>query len=207
MRIIHLSDTHAAEPETLPQGDLLIHSGDADIINDYYLARMIDWFDWATPRFRLGSIFVPGNHDRLVQLDTTHVRNNLNTRILINESIRLEGFHIWGSPYTPTFMNWWFMKDRGQPLREHWAQIPPSTNILITHGPPFGILDKGGCRPYNNLGDEQLKERLTDINPTLHLFGHIHESYGTTQTPETRFYNAALENFDGIERSPWIIDI
>ena len=33
------------------------------------------------------------------------------------------------------------MLDPGQPLYDAWSRIPDNTDVLITHGPPRGVLD------------------------------------------------------------------
>jgi predicted phosphohydrolase len=85
---------------------------------------------------------------------------------------------VYGSPWQPEFFNWAFNLDRGSPLAEKWSQIPHDVDVLITHGPPMRILDKTsrgepvGCEEMRKLLDEGT------IKPRLHVFGHIHETYG-----------------------------
>jgi Icc-related predicted phosphoesterase len=91
-----------------------------------------------------------------------------------------KGLKIWGSPHTPTFFNWHFMKDRGEEIKKHWDMIPTDTDILITHGPSCGVRDKN--RQMQNCGCEDLRDKLLELkNLKLHAFGHIHESYGSTK--------------------------
>lgn len=84
---------------------------------------------------------------------------------------------VYGSPWQPEFYNWAYNLPRGAALREKWEMIPTHTDVLITHGPPHGILDRAsdgflcGCQ-------DMLEIVRTRVKPRLHVFGHIHEGYG-----------------------------
>ena len=103
--------------------------------------------------------------------------------IYVDSGTKFDGLKIWGSPYTPTFSNWHFMADRGADIKKHWDLIPEDVDILVTHGPPYGILDeidevtKWGTKKFN-VGCEELSKALVRVRPKLHVFGHIHEGYG-----------------------------
>ena len=70
-----------------------------------------------------------------------------------------------------------------------WKKIPDDTQILLTHSPPKGILDRN--IDGESQGCEKLLERVQEINPLVHIFGHIHESYGIFPTSSTIFINAS----------------
>ena len=113
--------------------------------------------------------------------------------ILLNhESIEIEGIRIFGSPYTPEFFDWAFMykKEDGEKL---WDQIPNGTQVLLTHGPALDILD--WC-PNGNVGCADLKNKVLYGLPVLkyHLFGHIHESYGSLEKNGIFFSNGSIMN-------------
>ena len=124
----------------------------------------------------------------------------MNSGIVLEEQIK-----IWGSPFTPEFMNWAFM---GTPsmLKLVWSQIPANLDVLITHGPPFQILDMtmDGC----NAGCPLLLEKVKVLKPKYHIFGHIHECYGMREKGETAFINASLCNaaYDLVNK-PVVIDL
>jgi len=102
--------------------------------------------------------------------------------------------NVWGSPWQPEFMNWAYNLPRqGTELKEKWDMIPENTDILITHGPPHGYLDK---LPYipENLGCELLRERVDVVKPKIHVFGHIHYGHGYVTNGDTHFINAAVLN-------------
>ncbi|HNC99840.1 MAG TPA: metallophosphoesterase, partial [Myxococcota bacterium] len=102
--------------------------------------------------------------------------------------------HIWGSPWQPRFFDWAFNLDRGEPLRRVWQKIPDGIDILVTHGPPKGILDR--VQRGGEVGCEELREALRRVRPRLHVFGHIHEAYGQLHLDGTHFVNAASCNLD-----------
>jgi len=103
----------------------------------------------------------------------------------------IDGIKLWGSPWQPEFCNWAFNLPRGEALREKWQMIPEDTDVLITHGPPLGILDNIAGGPA--LGDADLLDEVTNIvKPKVHIFGHIHDGYGTQREGETTFVNASL---------------
>jgi hypothetical protein len=97
---------------------------------------------------------------------------------LRDSGIEYEGVKIWGSPWTPAFLHWYFMKNRGADIRKKWDLIPKDTEILITHGPAYGLCDQVPDEGY--VGCDDLREIIDKMpNLRLHVFGHIHEGYGT----------------------------
>ncbi len=104
----------------------------------------------------------------------------------------IEGIHIYGSPWQPWFHDWAFNLRRGPEIRAKWRLIPPKTDVLITHGPPYGHGDRTilgeiiGCR--------DLLEVVERIRPRFHIFGHIHEGAGLTANEHTDFINASSCN-------------
>jgi predicted phosphodiesterase len=99
---------------------------------------------------------------------------------------------VWGSPWQPEFYNWAFNLPRqGAELKEVWNMIPSDVDILITHGPPYGHLDYVAYSKQN-VGCELLRDRIDLIKPKIHVFGHIHSSYGYKFDGTTHFFNAAV---------------
>ena len=78
-----------------------------------------------------------------------------------------------------------------------YASIPEDTDVLVTHTPPYGILDRDGSILF---GSRELLDRVCTIRPRLHLFGHIHKAHGTTNDGMTVFSNAAImdEGYDSL---------
>ncbi|MCY7348663.1 MAG: hypothetical protein LH614_20935, partial [Pyrinomonadaceae bacterium] len=106
--------------------------------------------------------------------------------------VEIENLKIYGSPWQPRFFDWAFNLMRGAELARKWKLIPDKVDILITHGPPFGILDEVPRQYFiENTGCEELRKRVEEVRPKLHIFGHIHCGYGETEKFGVKFINAA----------------
>jgi Icc-related predicted phosphoesterase len=182
MKILHISDTHTYHDLLkIPSGiDMIIHSGDCSNPRDPYNneSEVRDFIDWYKEIPVKHKIYVAGNHDTSIEkgLVTKDDFKNAGIIYLENESVVIDGIKIFGSPHTPNFGNWAFMKERTK-LERFWRlAIDEDVNIVVTHGPPKGILDKSYDRE-NNLeccGDKSLLNRILEVQPTYSLFGHIH---------------------------------
>lgn len=148
-------------------------------------------------------VAVAGNHDWFARVHLDKAKSlfdDYGVHFLLDNGLTLpDGTVIWGSPWTPKFCDWAFMHNRNsRQLAEKWEMIPNNVDILITHGPPFGILDLNiDDRVY--CGCELLRKELDRIKPKMHLFGHIHEGYGMRETEDTVFINGSF--CDRFERS------
>ncbi|KAJ0397291.1 hypothetical protein ATCC90586_008806 [Pythium insidiosum] len=209
LRVVCISDTHGKHRNVqVPDGDVLIHCGD---FTDRGTHKEIkDFNDWLGTLPHRHKIVVAGNHDLSMDAaeyklhwdslwrhtefnDPTVARDLLsNCTYLENRSTVIDGVKIHGSPMTPPIPGriMAFNVERGYAAQQHWAKIPSDVDILITHGPPHGVLDKTvtGLR----VGDESLlKEVVSRCRPQFHLFGHIHEAYGIARLGRTVFINCA----------------
>lgn len=194
MKVIVISDTHSQHAQIqLPAGDLLIHAGDITSIGKEKEVK--DFLNWFESQPHPNKIFIAGNHDfYLEQTDASVIKKIIPPGVvyLKDKGTIVEGLSIWGSPYTPWFNNWAFSKQPGRQINTHWKKIPEGTDILITHGPPFQILDElasgilAGC--------PELNKRILEIRPKYHLFGHIHEGYGKKRRMGTTHVNASVLN-------------
>lgn len=184
MRIWHISDSHENHywldvPSNI---DMVIHSGDATNSRDVYkneqeFQNFLTWYKQLPIKYK---IFVAGNHDITIEKNLFDVKSQMKEAGIIyleNSDVTIEGIKIWGSPYTPTFGNWSFMKAR-QKLNQIWSSIPIDTDIVVVHGPPKGILDIS--YDFNNniefCGCNALKKQMLKFPPKLCLFGHIHNN-------------------------------
>lgn len=183
MNVLHLSDTHGCHnqfPKEVFEGiDMVIHSGDCS--NSPYLPHSIleitnflNWYEMIPVAYK---IFVAGNHDtaiarRAIPPSDIEARGIM---YLENESVEIEGIKIWGSPITPTFGDWSFMKARDK-THEVWKEIPDDTDILVVHGPPKNIRDLtlNRSNQLERCGDLALFNRVKAIQPKIMMFGHIH---------------------------------
>ncbi len=73
-----------------------------------------------------------------------------------------------------------------------WANIPDDIDVLITHGPPYGIRDLTDRR--ERAGSMTLRRAVERRAPAIHCFGHIHEGYGEEWSGGTHYTNASLCN-------------
>ncbi|PQJ82612.1 metallophosphoesterase family protein [Polaribacter glomeratus] len=90
-------------------------------------------------------IFIAGNYDFF--FERAHrdiIKNKIPKNVIyLNDSgCEIADLKIWGSPVQPEFYNWAFNIECGKEIKQHWDLIPKNIDILITHGPPYGILDK-----------------------------------------------------------------
>ena len=192
MKIIALSDTHTNHDKIiLLESDILIHAGDysnSRIYTEYEFYSFINWFEKQPAKHK---IFISGNHDFFAFHNLETVINESKKRNIIylqDNSIVIDGLKIHGSPWVPIFYDWAYMKEDFL-LDRFYKEISADTDLLITHGPPFKILDKTFRKEH--AGSHMLKHYLRKINPLIHIFGHIHESSGHLERFNTNFYNVS----------------
>ena len=210
MKVTLISDTHTKHlncENDLPGGDLLIHAGDF-MSTGYSIEEAYEFFNWFDAIKTYDTkVLIAGNHDRLMENDPEKMLGVLTgyktIEYLQDEEMVLyfdgpngdypeDNIRIYGSPWQPEFYNWAFNLPRnGWELGQKWSNIPNNTDILITHGPPWGHLD---VTPYGNLnvGCELLRVRVDELKPKIHVFGHIHSGYGYKFYEGTHFINAAV---------------
>lgn len=209
MHIVAISDTHGKHRDLQPlsEGDVLIHAG--DVSRGGMKEQVTDFLEWFAVQNHTHKIFIAGNHDFFFeQADPDEVNSIIPDGIIyLNDSgLEINGVKFWGSPITPWFNNWAFNRDRGDEIKKHWDLIPDDTDVLITHGPPSGILDE---TVYGNrTGCEELLLRVDQVKPKFHIFGHIHEDYGTFTKGETTFVNVSvLDDWYEMRNQPRILNI
>ncbi len=200
-RIVCLSDTHGLHDAlAVPEGDVLIHAGDLSMRGRE--AEVRAFAAWLAELPHPDKVVIAGNHDWLFERDPVRAREFLgDVTYLRDGGAEVAGVRVWGSPWQPWFYDWAFNLPRGAALREKWDLIPDDTDVLVTHGPPFGFLD-GAARPAHgwseaegvaveHVGCEELRVALDRVRPKLHVFGHIHEGYGQARLAETTLINAS----------------
>lgn len=211
MRFVVISDTHTLhENIVLPPGDVLVHAGDFSLNGRPH--EIEQFFGWLARQPHPYKVVIAGNHDLLFESEPGRARAMVpgNVLYLEDSGCEIEGVRIWGSPWQPFFMNWAFNLETEVELKTKWDLIPMDTDVLVTHGPPFGILDE--CCDGRRVGSAALAGAVREIDPQLHLFGHIHESYGLRSDPAgqagTTFVNACI--CDQVYRPvnpPMVVDI
>lgn len=210
MKIGIISDSHTYHDTIkIPEIETLIHCGDISSYGEIWeVNNFLKWFGNLKVK---NKIFICGNHEVVVgRLGSNYVtqmvndyNNEYDTNIIyLHESgIKIDGLNFWGSPYTPEFFDWQYMYRREEGERI-WQHIPEDTDVLITHGPPAGILDTVtpfGHYDLTQAGCKALLEKVKQVKPKVHCFGHIHPQYGVRRLAnpklsETLFVNASICN-------------
>ena len=178
MKFVAISDTHGCHRQlNLPKGDVLLHAG--DVCDKGNALQVEDFLDWLSGLDFQYKIIIRGNHD--IDLKTKQslleIEMPKGTVQLKNSGIIIKDIPIWGVPYP-------IIGDV-----ENWQSIPLNTRILITHRPPFSILDKPSFSL--SMGSKKLMRRVKLVKPDIHLFGHIHADYGQKKVKETLFINGS----------------
>lgn len=203
MRLVLLSDTHRMHDRiVIPPGDILVHAGDFCGHGTREQARAFAAFLHALPHRH--KVVIAGNHDRCLELEPALGRELFaKCHYLFDSGVEIEGLRFWGSPWQPWFLDWAFNLQRGPALRAKWDLIPAGIDVLVTHGPPRGILDRtysGEC-----VGCDDLLAAVHRVRPKLHVFGHIHEGYGEHEEAGTRFVNASICTLSYAPTNPPIV--
>lgn len=200
MRIVAISDVHNSWGAlTIPECDLLISAGDYSMHG--HPATVRSYHEWLNEQPAKYIISGQGNHEEWVEknfLEAKELAREACPRVFFveEEKIVIEDINIWYSAITPWFHDWAYNRRAGPEIEEHWKKIPEDTNILVTHGPPYGILDivyyPDGVVPKERVGCWTLGAYVKRIKPDLHIFGHIHGSHGEKHEEGTSYYNVAV---------------
>lgn len=203
MRIVAFSDSHGFHKRmTVPDGDMLICAGDFSMrAKNYEVSQFAQWFNKLPHQFK---VIMAGNHDVYCETDEHFARHEFAPSVyLCHEEAEINGYRVFGSPYSSSIYEpspWSFDYNPKGPRSEAlWSQIPDNIDILVTHGPPKGILDvvddpHVGEDPH--VGDVNLLYHVKRALPRVHIFGHIHEGFGSYESNvwTTRFYNVCICN-------------
>src|SRR5208282_1908879 len=166
MKIVMISDTHGFKP-TVPDGDILVHAGDLTMRGSK--TQVEDAGKWLNSLPHKHKIVIAGNHDWLFQKDLSLAKDLIagdGVEYLENSEVWVEGLKFYGSPVQPWFYDWAFNVPRGEAIREYWNRIPADTDVLITHGPPRGILDQANAKlNTEHCGCDDLYEAIERVRP------------------------------------------
>ena len=190
INITTISDTHGkhdlVHAKNVGSGDLILHAGDATPRGSREdIEEFLRWYGDLDFEMK---VFIAGNHDFDFERNPTlyeELCKNYGVTLLNDSGVKFHGLNIWGSPVQPWFHNWAYNRMRTEAaatvkhpfIGKHWDMIPKNTDILITHGPAYGILDETSYR-RENAGCELLRKKIEEIRPVLHVCGHIHEARG-----------------------------
>jgi Icc-related predicted phosphoesterase len=230
LKICHISDPHGKHKKlVIPECDVLICSGDISMLGQKHeVESFLAWFKRQV--MATYKILVVGNHDLTFDIhrggnngihkpewlidmlwdfafegDIKSIRNFY----LENSSCEIEGVKFWGSPTSAWFHgDYWAFNVREPEAEDLYSTIPLGTDVVITHGPSFGFGD--WCiNVMHGVGSSTLGHHIRRVKPLLHLFGHIHESYGYERAAfGTYFFNGCNCDLDyEIHNEPWLIDV
>ncbi|CAK68629.1 unnamed protein product (macronuclear) [Paramecium tetraurelia] len=212
LTFVCISDTHSRFIE-IPQGDVFIHCGDFSTHGEYKEVEVfIDWIKALPFKYK---VVIAGNHDifldiekyekqlrdrfhkRYAPMDHIKLKEKLKQSCIYleNSSVVIEGYKIWGSPYSPTipFNPWAFQVDE-EDGEEFWKIMEEGSDIVLTHGAPLGHSSYvSSYEPTEGeWGDQALANRIKEVKPLYHIFGHVHEGYGMTEENGTKYINCAI---------------
>jgi Icc-related predicted phosphoesterase len=200
-KITFISDTHSKHNHLtsvgmgnpLGDGDILVHAGDLSSLGHKH--EIINFLDWFAKTPFEHKIFVAGNHDfyfeKNFQIDEKYAEMGIH--YLFDDHISIDGITFYGSPWQPEFYDWAFnLPKNGYELKQRWDMIPQNVDVLITHGPAFGILDYAPMGGH--VGCELLLDKIMEVKPKIHVCGHIHEGYGQKTIDGIEFLNSSVLN-------------
>lgn len=192
LKIVAFSDTHGHRPWfKIPDGDVLVFAGDMTRHGHLEEVRAFNEFLGGLPHPH--KLVIAGNHDACFEKQPEASRACLtNCTYLQDEAVTIQGVKFYGSPWQPEFRNMAFNLPRGAALQAKWELIPTDTDVLITHGPPWGHQDRTFLG--STVGCPNLNQRVELLHVSLHIFGHIHESHGQSINRRTVFANVSACN-------------
>lgn len=208
MRLVLLSDTHTFHDQVqVPDGDVLCHAGDMGLRGTP--AEIQPCLDWLNAQPHKHVVAIAGNHDFAFEKWPQQLKLG-RINYLENSSVNIDGKNFYGSPVTPWFLDWAFNVQRGKAIKEYWNMIPDAglVDVLLTHGPPIGILDQSLPGRSENLGCEELAKQVKISKPLVHAFGHIHGSYGKRTYRDIQFFNCSqVDETYQVVNKPWVVDL
>jgi len=219
MKVWLISDTHNEHAQlSVPDVDLVIHCGDESthqnpVFNQAEARRFLDWYAELPIAAK---VFVPGNHSTAIEAGLIRPEDYPTIQFLIHQPWQWQGYTLFGSPFVPRFFDWAYMRKRTQ-MDVVWQSIPGQIDILITHGPPRGILDlthdiegkglvQAGCGALRRHVEQR-------IQPRIHAFGHMHDergisNYGIYTRGGTQFINCSVYDLRGRFKNPgFVLDL
>lgn len=214
MKIVAVSDLHGKQNKigTVPECDVLISAGDYSFRGEKHMVR--DYHAWLNKQPAKHIISVNGNHETFTDVckripeeytaltfaEAKEIAEKECPRVHFigdHGTVVIDGVKFHGSAITPWFHEWAWNVQRGMEIAAEWAKIPDDVDVLITHGPVYGILDAvyyfDGVTIKERVGCQDLYKRMLELkNCNLHICGHIHGAHGYKYFNETHFYNVSI---------------
>lgn len=215
LRVVAFSDTHGHHRNVeIPDGDLLIFAGDFTAQDSYVgVVHFGRWFSKLPHKYK---VFVAGNHDWVFQKNYSFAKSCFSSDVIIleDEGCEIENLSIYGTPWQPEFQSWAFNAAPDK-LKIRYDAIPIGVDILITHAPARGFLDRVRLNTpeEEHVGCPILRERLEIVKPRYHIFGHVHEDSAWaivpwSQTEHSLMYNVSIcDEYYRVAFRPKVFDI
>lgn len=206
MKVCAISDLHLREPD-LPKADLGLLAGDLTFrgtLKEY--KKSMYYLQSQREKFK-DAYCTLGNHDGGLFLDRGHreeFERESGWKILIDETVEVQGIKLFGSPYTPEFCNWFWAYDR--PTNRWKELIPEGVDLIMNHGQPYRINDL--VRSGENVGCYDLAHRIRQVRPQVFIGGHLHCAYGFFEEDGIRYYNVSVCDEDYMaSNAPTVFEI
>ncbi|KAL9656448.1 hypothetical protein ABK040_005213 [Willaertia magna] len=206
LKFIVISDTHNKHDYlNIPDGDILICCGDISCSeNDGSSLQDLKNFNNYLSQITQvkHKIVIAGNHDKSL---TKFTKEQIQTEIFTNATylqdsfVIIDGIKIYGTPFVPATSALQaslnpFYKSEQTLMASVFSKIESDTNILVTHCPPYGILDKNNNGTVMHYGSKSLVERIKELKDLkVNVFGHVHGGYGYVEENNVTFVNAACD--------------
>jgi Icc-related predicted phosphoesterase len=189
-----VSDTHSRYRSLfeMPEGDILLMAGDLTFRGgEDELEQLNDWLDRQDYKHK---VIIPGNHDLSFESQWEWACSKVPAAdaILNQELYDADGLKIWGEPRQPWFYDWAYNVDRNRMKNECWDKVPDDIDILLTHGPPWGVGDYTSRGAH--AGCVAQRKYILEKKPRLVVCGHIHPGYGIHILGNTTVVNASVVN-------------
>lgn len=204
MKIVALSDTHGKHQQVKFEekhlnADMFVYAGDFTLnidpnpLSDEIKKKTQIFLNWMSRQPQKYKILIGGNHDFFAERKFAEFKTMLPSNIIYlnNEVVEIEGLKIFGSPNTANLPGWAF-GDFEHNMNNYYDKIPSDVDVLITHSPPYGILDLSSSG--NRYGSKTLLEKMKEIKPKINMFGHVHESYGSLMKDDVLYANVNVYN-------------
>jgi len=192
MKLVFIGDTHNQHGGVvIPPCDVLVHTGDLTGRGEAH--EVIAGLEWLQQQPAARLLYTPGNHDWLFEHQEPYGKElckQYGVDYLHDSGVVIDGIHFYGTAWTPWFCNWAFNVVHESDIDRHFQKIPDETSILITHGPPRGVLD-AVAHDQRHVGCPALLRHVKRVMPRVHAFGHIHEGYGRLDKDGTAFLNCS----------------
>lgn len=201
MRVLATADLHGSLPQ-IKECDVLLVGG--DVCPDHPIGKRARYslpdngsdyqLEWLDGPFRtwladLGArgisvVGIAGNHDFVFERMATAVRElYLPWTYLQDSATTIKGMRVWGTPWVPGLPRWAFYGSE-QALQARSEMIPEDIDVLLTHGPPYGVADFVAPQfGSTHVGDGSLNLAIERVKPDAVVCGHIHEQYGIHKGP------------------------